>query len=109
MEPDMAQGRIIPFPAPGGLSLDDLERLYRFAADCPGAQASVLVGGSRRTSAVLALSEHYLWIERDSEAAVVREAFSGIPAHQATPTAICSGLCGSCWRWRMSHHSRGRP
>jgi hypothetical protein len=81
----MTQGRIIPFPAPGGLSQDDLERLYRFAAGCPGAQVSVLVGGSRRTSAILALADHYLWLERDTEAVLVRESFSRVPADPATP------------------------
>jgi hypothetical protein len=81
----MTCGLVVPFPVPGGLTQDDLERLYRFAADCPDAQISVLVGGSRRTSAILALAEHYLRIERDGEAVLVREAFSGIPARQATP------------------------
>jgi hypothetical protein len=81
----MARGLIIPFPPPSGLTQDDLERLYRFAAERPGAQISVLVGGNRRTSAVLALAEHHLWIERDGEAVFVRRGFSRFPADQPTP------------------------
>jgi hypothetical protein len=80
----MTRGLIIPFPAPGGLTQDDLDRLYRFAADRPGAQISVVVSGNRRTSAILALAEHHLWIERDGEAVVVRRGFSGFPAEPAT-------------------------
>jgi hypothetical protein len=81
----MTRGLVVPFPASGGLTQSDLERLYRFAAERLSAQISVLVGSNRRTSAILALEEHYLWIERDSEAVVVREAISGMPARQATP------------------------
>jgi hypothetical protein len=80
----MASGLVIPFPPPNGLTQNDLERLYRFAADRPGAQISVLVGGSRRASAILALADHYLWIERDAEAVLVRQGFSGLAANQAT-------------------------
>jgi hypothetical protein len=81
----MARGLLVPFPTPEGLSQDDLARLYRFAADRPGAEISVLVGGNRRTSAILALAEHYLRIERDGEAVVVRRGFCGFPPDQATP------------------------
>jgi hypothetical protein len=88
----MTRGLVVPFPVPGGLTQDDLERLYRFAADCPDAQVSVLVGGSRRTSAILALAEHYLRIERDGEAVLVREAFIGIPARQVTPSSDLLGV-----------------
>jgi hypothetical protein len=59
-------------------------RLYRFAADRSGAQISVLVGGNRRTSAILAVEEHYLWIERDGEAVLVRESFGQISADPTT-------------------------
>jgi hypothetical protein len=83
----MARGLILPFPAPSGLTQDDLERLYRFAAASPGAQISVLVGGSRRTSAILALAERHFRIERDGEAVLVRDAFSGPSPGQATTNA----------------------
>jgi hypothetical protein len=80
----MARGLAIPFPRPSGLTQNDLKRLYDFAANRPDAQISVLVGGSRRTSALLALADHYLWTERDAEAVLVRESFGQFPADPAT-------------------------
>jgi hypothetical protein len=81
----MACGLVIPFPRPSGLTQNDLKRLYDFAANRPDAQVSVLVGGSRRMSAILALADHYLWIERDGEAVLVRESFSRISTDPPTP------------------------
>lgn len=80
----MACGLVIPFPRPSGLTQDDLKRLYDFAANLPDAQISVLVGGSRRISAIVALVDHYLWIERDGEAVLVRESFGQFPVDPAT-------------------------
>jgi hypothetical protein len=80
----MAPALVLPFPPPSGLTQDDLERLYRFAADHPGAQIDILVSRNRRTSAILALAERHLRIERDGEAVLVRDAFSGPSADQAT-------------------------
>lgn len=81
----MARGLVIPFPRPSGLTQNDLKRLYYFAANRPTAQVSVLVGGSRQMSAILALADHYLWIARDGEAVLVREEFGQFPAVPATP------------------------
>lgn len=85
----MCRGLVIPFPPTTGLTQNDLKRLYDFAADRPGAQISVLVGGNRRASAILALAGHYLWIERDGEAVLIRQGFSRFPADQ---TAASSDL-----------------
>jgi hypothetical protein len=65
------------FPAPCGLTQNDLERLYRFTADIPEAEIDILIGRSRRTSAVLALAGRHLRIERDGKAVLVHDAFSG--------------------------------
>jgi hypothetical protein len=81
----MAFGLVLPFPPTNGLTQNDLKRLYGLAADHPGAQISVLVGGDRRISAILALADHYLWIARDGEAVSVRQSISGFPADQLTP------------------------
>jgi hypothetical protein len=66
-----------PFPAPCGLTQSDLERLCRFKADIPEAEIDILIGRSRRTSAALALAGRHLRIERDGEAVLVHDAFSG--------------------------------
>jgi hypothetical protein len=101
----MTSGLVIPFPPPNGLTQNDLERLYRFAADRPGAQISVLVGGSRRTSAILALADHYLWIERHGEAVLVRQGFSGFAADQAAsngelPSTLQAVLSAEDEQWQ---------
>lgn len=82
----MACGLVIPFPPADGLTQNDLKRLYGLAADHPGAQISVLVGGDHRSSVILALADRYFWIARDGEAVSVRQSFSGLPADQASPS-----------------------
>jgi hypothetical protein len=82
----MACGLVVPFPPANGLTQNDLKRLYGFAADHPRAQISVLVGGNRRASAILALADHYLWIARDGETVSIRQSFSWFPADQASPS-----------------------
>ena len=74
----MTRGLVLAFPSPSGLSPDDLERVYRFVADIPGAQVDVFTGRSRRTSAILSLAGHQLRVDRDGEAIMVHDASGGL-------------------------------
>jgi len=48
----MTRGLVLAFPSPSGLTSDDLERVYRFVADIPGAQVDVFWNGQHQIQEV---------------------------------------------------------